>query len=251
MSASSIAYRHAAASPTPSQGPIDVDGGLIAGVAFDPKGRLYVALATFSADNPPGVARVGSNGTLTRVLTLPPDSFPNGLAFHGGVLCVTDPALGAIWTARTDGRVETPVQPWLEDPALAHGQTLGPDGIAFRGDTLFVTQYDRGQILSVDVSASGHPGTLHVFAQSPALVSADGMVFDPLGNLWVTVNGPGTGRLVVVSPSGHVVVMADQPAWLDYPTQPVLVLPGTLYIANGSFDNGAPNVTVFGPIFHL
>jgi len=235
--------------PTTVAGPIDVDGGLIAGVAFDPAGRLYVALATFASDNPPGVARVGPHGTLTRVLTLPPDSFPNGLAFHDGYLYVTDPSLGAIWRVRPDNTPAVPDHPWLDGPALAPVTALGPDGIAFRGNTLYLTHYDRGQILCVDVLPNGAPGRLRTYAADPALVTADGIAFDLFGDLWVTVNGPTSGRLVAVLPTGNVVVVvADQPAWLDYPTQPVFVFPLSLYVANGSFDNGAPSVISLGSL---
>jgi sugar lactone lactonase YvrE len=229
-------------------GPIDVDGGLVAGLAFDAKGRLYVALATFSSQNPPGVARVEPNGKLTRVLTLPPDSFPNGLAFHDGYLYVTDPALGAIWRALPGNTPVIPLQPWLQGPALAPDTALGPDGIAFHGQTLYFTHYDRGEILSVYVLPNGAPGQLRIFTANQALVTADGIAFDLFGNLWVTVNGPTSGRVAVVLPvTGQVVVVADQPAWLDYPTQPVFAFPFTLYVSNGSFDNGAPSVIDLGP----
>jgi sugar lactone lactonase YvrE len=225
--------------------PTDVDGGLFAGVALGPDGALYVALATFgTGDNAPGVARVGKNGSLVRVLMLPSTSFPNGLAFHGGYLYVSDPAEGAIWRTRLGGPPSVQTEPWLQDPALEPVTALGPDGIAFRGDTLYVTQYDRGQILRVPLGRDDAPGRIQVLAQSPALVSADGIAFDVLGNLWVAVNEPGTGRLVVVTPAGRVIVAADHPSWLDYPTQPVFA-PTGLYLLNGSFSIGAPSVVAF------
>lgn len=227
-------------------GPIDVGGGLIAGLAFDATGQLYVAVATFSSQDPPGVARVGPNGSLTRVLTLPADSFPNGLAFHDGYLYVTDASLGAIWRVRPGNTPVAPQQPWLNGPALAPDTGLGPNGIVFRGRTLYFTHYDRGQILAVDVLPNGTPGPLRTFAADPALVTADGIAFDLFGDLWVAVNSPTSGRLAVVLPTGRVFVPVDQPAWLDYPTQPVFGFPLTLYVVNGSFDNGAPNVIALG-----
>lgn len=231
----------------------DVDSGLLAGLAFDTKGRLYTAVATFSEDRPPCVARLGSNGTLSCVLTLPSGSFPNGLAFHDGYLYVTDASLGAVWRFDPDGNAVTQTQPWLQDPSLEplQDEGLGPDGIAFRGSTLYITHYDRGAILKVTILSNGSPGPLQTFAASPALVSADGIAFDLLGDLWVTVNGPGTGRLAVVLRSGRILVVANQPAWLDYPTQPVFASPGSLYISNGSYDNGAPSVIGLGPVFRF
>jgi sugar lactone lactonase YvrE len=223
---------------------IDTGYGLLAGLAFDPQGRLYVALAAFSDSVRTAVLRVGEDGQLTPVLYLPSDAFPNGLAFSGNYLYVTDPDLGAIWRVRVGSAPVTQTVPWLQDPALAPVKGLGTNGIAFRGNTLYVTQYDRGQILTSTLATDGSPGPLHVFAQDRALITADGIAFDPLGNLWVTVNGNhnDSGSIVVVTPLGGVLELAHNPAWLDYPTQPAFAGTLGLYVANGSFNNGTPGV---------
>jgi len=226
---------------------VNVAAGLFAGVAFDPQGRLYVALASFSDDVTTGVMRVEPNGTLVPVLVLPEGAFPNGLAFFDGYLYVTDPALGAIWRAPIGGAAVTQSTPWFQSDALAPGKTLGPDGIAFRGHTMYVTQYDRGQILAIDVGAGGTRSPTRVFAQGSSLKTSDGIAFDSSGNLWVTVNGNGTtdrGRIVVVSPTGSATTVAGDVPWLDYPTQPVFG-GTTLYVANGSYGNGTPSVVVW------
>lgn len=70
--------------------------GLATGLAFDAQGHLYVAEATLSDDPAPGVFRIDAKGAPKRVVTLPPDSFPNGLAFHDGTLYISDSALGAV-----------------------------------------------------------------------------------------------------------------------------------------------------------
>jgi sugar lactone lactonase YvrE len=224
---------------------IDAGYGLIAGLAFDPQGRLYVAVAAFSDIVPTAILRIGAGGSLTPVLYLPSDAFPNGLAFSDHHLYVTDPALGAIWRVELGGGPATETVPWLQDPALAPVKDLGVDGIAFRGDTLYVTQYDRGQILATAVARDGSAGPLHVLAKHPSLVTADGIAFDPLGDLWVTVNGHNktdSGGVVLVTPGGDVQVLAADPPWLDYPTQPVFAGALGLYVANGSYDSGAPSV---------
>jgi sugar lactone lactonase YvrE len=191
------------------------------------------------------VLRVGADGRLTPVLYLPSEAFPNGLAFSGNYLYVTDPALGAIWRVKLGGAPETQTVPWLQDPALAPVKDLGTDGIAFRGNTLYLTQYDRGQILTTTVARDGSAGPLQVFAQDRALITADGIAFDPHGNLWVTVNGhypSDSGSIAMVTPDGAARVPADNTPWLDYPTQPVFAGSFGLYVANGSFDNGTPSV---------
>ena len=219
--------------------------GLLTGLAFDQQGRLYVARAAPSDTVQSAVFRVGPHGKLTSVVDLPSDSFPNGLAFYGDYLYVADSELGAIWRVRPEGRAETQTVPWLQDPALAPVTSLGANGITFRGNTVYVAQYDRGQILSATIRANGSPGPLHVWAEDPALVTADGIAFDTFGNLWVATTGDGatsSGGLAVVTPAGHVRVLAENLPALDYPTQPVVALPWSILVSNGSYFNGAPSV---------
>jgi sugar lactone lactonase YvrE len=223
---------------------------LLTGLAFDDRGLLYVADATFSDTDLPGVFRVDRKG-LTRVLTLPADSFPNGLAFQDGYLYVSDSALGAIWRAHPyKGSVLT--EPWLQHETLMPGEGgLGANGIASRRGFLYVAVSDAGRIVRIPALRNGKPGALEeVVPARPELEGVDGIAFDLLGNLWLVTNGPATGRLEVLTPFGALFVLADQPSWLDYPTQPVFgTTPntlGSLYIANGSFDNGVPNVIAFG-----
>jgi hypothetical protein len=229
-------------------GPFDTAGGLALGLVFDGP-QLYVAVATFSDVDLPGVFRVETTGKLRRVLTLPPGSFPNGLAFHDRYLYVTDASLGAVWRVQPKGAAQVQTEPWLQDPLLAPVKDLGPDGIAYRGDEMYLTQYDRGLILRAHVSADGTAAPLAVFAQDDALVTADGIAFDARGSLWVAVNGlrkSDSGRLVVVSGDGNVTVVADDPPWLAYPTQPVFVSQSTMLVANGSYYEGTPNVVSLG-----
>lgn len=224
--------------------------GLLTGLAFDDHGRLYVAEATFSDDPAPGVC-VDAHGTPTRVLTLPAESFPNGLAFRDGALYVSNSELGAVWRFEPGPGVAAPEAPWLEDASLSPGggpdpQGLGANGLAFRGDDLLVAVSDAGRIVKVQVEHHGAPGKVDVVAEQLEFVGADGLDVDTNGTLWITTNHPGSGRLLGMDRHGRLTVVADQPGWLDYPTQPVLAdargPKDTLYVANGSFDNGVPSV---------
>ncbi len=227
--------------------------GFLTGLAFDDRGRLYVADATFSDTDLPGVFRVDRDG-MTRVLTLPAESFPNGLAFRDGYLYVSDSALGAIWRARP-GADSALSKPWFRHEKLGPGtgeedHGIGANGIAVRAGDVYVAVADAGRIVRVPILRNGNAGKLKVVAQREELKSVDGIAFDLLGNLWLVTNGPGAGRLEVLTPFGALFVLADQPSWLDYPTQPVFgTTPGTLgslYIANGAIESGAPNVVAFG-----
>ncbi len=215
-------------------------GGLITGLAFDPAGNLYVADATFQASPPPGVFRIGADGPVRRVATLPAGSFPNGLAFHDGDLYVSDSSLGAIWRLPPGGTLTTP---WLVNPLLAPKTSIGANGLAFWHGSLYVSVADSGTIVRIPISAGGQPGTPVVIAQSSLLRTADGIAFDVQGNLYIAVND---NRLVQLAPGGTLAQLAAKNNGLAYPTMPAFgTTPATrttLYLTNGALSNGTPDI---------
>ena len=224
---------------------LDVGGGLITGLAFDPSGALYVADATFqAAPTPPGVFRIGPGGGVTRVATLPGASFPNGLAFHDGDLYISDSSLGAIWRLAPGGKPAL----WLQHPLLApaHSTGIGANGLAFWQGSLYVAVADSGTIVRVPLGTGGDAGTPRVAAQANVLRTADGIAFDVHGNLYVTVNN---NRLVRLAPDGALTELAAKNNGLVYPTMAAFgTTPATrttLYITNGALDNGTPNIVAF------
>src|SRR5665647_1636966 len=158
--------------------------GMLTGVAVDRLDRVYVAFYEFADPQSigSGVFRVGSGGAMTKVVSLPAGTFPNGLAFHDGRAYVTDSATGAVWRARIGSGVAAPAAPWLEDALLAPGDPesdptmsgIGANGIAFRGERLFVSVSDYGRIVRVRVKADGSPSAPSVICEQPALKTADG-----------------------------------------------------------------------------
>src|SRR5665647_965189 len=118
------------------------------------------------------------------------------------------------------------------------------NGIAFRGERLFVSVPDYGRIVRVCVKDDGSPGAPSVISEQPELRSADGIAFDALGGLWIATNAGTTGAssgggLYRLSPAAGVWRIADEPGWLNYPTAPVFgTTPGTLrtlYVENGAY----------------
>jgi sugar lactone lactonase YvrE len=221
--------------------------GLLTGLAFDDHGRLYVANATFVDDPAPGVFRVDAKGAPTRVLSLPAESFPNGLAFHDGRLYIADSHLGVIWRWQPGAPSATP---WLTDGRLLPGtgpndKGIGANGIAFQGDDLLVTVADAGRIVDVQVRHDGAAGKVKVVSEQPELVSVDGIEVDGR-DVWLVTNHPTSGRLLSMAKNGRLTIVADQPEWLDYPTQPVVGPKNVLYVENGSIDNGVPGVITVG-----
>ena len=228
---------------TPFGDSFGVGGGLLPGLACDAQGRLYVAVA-FSET--PGVFRVEPSGPPAQILALPAESFPNGLAFEGRYLYVTDSSLGAIWRTSVDG-FAAPSVPWVSDPLLLPGTKpadhgIGANGIAASPGRLVVSVSDAGRIVSLPIAADGSPGPVSVVAERGELRAADGIAFDSAGGLWIVTNGPVKGRLLVLAPNGKLTVAAAQPAWLDYPTMPVFGASGELFIENGSFSGGQPSI---------
>ena len=234
---------------------IDVGPGLLTGIAFDAAGDLYVAAATFSDAPLPGVFRIESDGSATRVMTLPVQSFPNGLACRQSYLYVSDSSLGAVWRASSAAGAtpSAPSAPWFKNALLKPSMNgLGANGIAFRGNQLFIAASDSGRIVRLPVTADGSAGALTVVANFKALRSADGIAFDSRGGLWITTNhGVGgatglSGGLYRLSPTGTLETIASNPGWLDYPSMPAFgTTPRTrttLFVTNGSFEIGTPNL---------
>lgn len=240
--------------------------GILTGVAFDSAGRLYVADATFGASPAPGVFRV-SPSKLTRVLTLPANSFPNGLVFHHGALYISDSDRGRIWrwNPHTRPAPATLSSPWLVSGRLAaKGEVngIGANGLAVRRGVLYIAVSDAGtsrsgkplgRLAAVRLTSGGSHGTLAVLRTSPKLATVDGIDFAGAGALWMVTNGifakdgvpVGGARLLRMSRSGDLRVVAADTRWMNYPTA-VLVrhVPGhrTMYFENGAFFGGRATV---------
>ena len=230
----------------------DLAVGILSGLAFDDRGYLYAGVIAFGpGDEPAGVLRFAPDGSVTRAVTLPEGTFPNGLAFHDGALYIADSGFGAIWKAYPAmGRIATLTEPWIEDPTLAPTGGLGVNGIAFRGGALYGVNADTGAVVRIPVNRNGGAGRPSlVVAPNADMIGADGVAFDVDGGLWVAINhGDETvgGALVRVGPYGHPTVVANDPGWLDYPAQPAFGVTQatrtTLYVVNGSLNTGNCNV---------
>jgi sugar lactone lactonase YvrE len=222
--------------------------GQILGVAMH-SGAAYVALYNFGPDPacttytpPSGVYRVTSNRVSPR-MTLPPGSWPNGVAVHNGRIYATDSGLGAIWRGPVD-RKSSPTKPWFTSDRLLGTEEvgLGANGIAFRGDDLFVTSYGQGMLLRIVMDCRGRPTWAHIVAEGPELISGDGLAFDASGRAWVAVND---GSLVMIQRDGTIVVANTPADSLDYPTQPVIGNHAQVFVTNGSYNNGTPTLVAF------
>jgi sugar lactone lactonase YvrE len=217
---------------------------------------VYVALYDQGAGTiSPGVYRINPSGKLKQVVALPAGAWPNGIAFHGRYLYMTDSGMGAVWRARIDAGMASPAKPWLQDDLLAPETGIGANGIAFRGDQLFISVADYGRVVRVPVHNDGSPGAPVVVCEAPQLKAADGIAFDAFGGLWITADSGTSGAspsggLYRLTPCAGLWTIADDPGWLNYPTTPVFGAGRsdscTLFVENGAFygfeDGSSPDI---------
>ena len=213
--------------------PRTVDGKTVqpmpAGIAFDAKGDLYVAVGPFGevvriagADlnpNQPGVAQTFATGV--------PGA--NGIAFdQRGNLYVSGGASGIIYRVGAGGGAAQAVaQIEKKVRTLADGKTqqaIVANGLEFdaRG-VLHVADTSRGAVWKIVMGVDGSAAAPVLLAQSPLLEGADGMAFDPSGNLWVAANE--LNAVVSVSPAGAVKTLAKNNSQgpLEFPSAVVFV----------------------------
>jgi len=187
------------------------------GLAFDHRGELFAAVATFDPGSS-GVYRVSAGGASTRIAGTQQIILPNALAFDDrGNLFVSDSVAGAVYRVSRDGAVA----PWVADPLLqgdgsfGFGVPLGANGIAYRQGSLYVAVTEKGRVVRVPIGPSGGAGTPQVVAESPLLVGADGIAFDARGNLYVLANV--RNDLVRLAPNGSLTTLATAAGHLDFP----------------------------------
>ncbi|UFP96632.1 SMP-30/gluconolactonase/LRE family protein [Gloeobacter morelensis] len=133
--------------------------GLV-GLAVDPAGNVYAALASF-VEATHGVWRVRPDGASERLAVLPVTTVPNALAFdRRGNLFVSDSLGGKIYRVARGARL---AEVWSSDPRLVGDLSLGleavgANGVAFYSGALFVANSDAARIYRIPVAPDGSAG---------------------------------------------------------------------------------------------
>ena len=208
-----------------------------AGVAFDRRGDLYIAVGPFSevmriraADLDPA-----KPGLATTFATGVPGA--NGIAFdRQGNLFISGGASGIVYRVGPDGGAAQPAaQIERFTRTLPDGKTLQAivaNGLEFdSAGVLHVADTARGAVWKVTIGADGKGGKPVLLAQDARLEGADGMAFDHHGNLWVAANE--LNALVTVTPAGQIRTSAsnDSRGPLEFPS--ALVFTGGVgYVTN-------------------
>ncbi len=165
----------------------------LVGLAVAGDDSVYVAVMGCGRTDLNGVWRIDTSGQRTLAYPMPVTtgncggSIPNALAFDDkGRLYVTESAQGEVWRLGAQG-----AELWARHDLLkARPQSLnqvGADGIAYRNDSLWVSNLDTGTMIEIPIQTDGRAGSPRLFAQG--LGHPDGHQFDVQGNLWVTNYG--------------------------------------------------------------
>jgi sugar lactone lactonase YvrE len=188
----------------------------LVGLAVARDNSVWAAVMGCGRTDLNGVWHVDSSGQPTLAFPMPVTtgqcggSIPNALAWDDkGNFYVTESAQGEVWRLGSNG-----AELWVRDDLLkarpASLNQVGADGIAYRRNSLWVSNLDTGTMIEIPIQRDGSAGSPRLFAQG--LGHPDGHQFDVQGNLWVTNYGyedwdalDGSTRNVLrVSPDGKV-----------------------------------------------
>jgi len=236
------------------------------GMAFGPDGELFIA------DNQPWlgadegqfkgriigcrVEGMGDDAVVTYRVIADGIEHPNGIRYHNGMLYLTVSMLTKIedrsgllvsGVYRFDPRSETTVHvtntkadPNLILTVLTYNRHIqyGLDGIDFRPGcgTMYLSNFGDGSILRVEMNEAREVISIETWARDPkTLRTADGIVFDAKGNLYIADFSD--NAIAVVRPNGRMYRIAQSPdsdgsnGELDQPGEPV-VWNGRLIVSN-------------------
>lgn len=212
--------------------------GSTAGViAVGRDGTLYMT----SNGDQPGIWRILTDGTATKLTELPSGAWPNGLDFGpDGKLYSPDSSMGQVW--RVDPRTGQ-AEVALRDRKLSARPLVslapGANGLHFVGSEMIVTVSDSTEVLRY------HLRDDHGF--DPAVLVARGIPGDdfaagPDGSLFITTHPYNT--LVRVAPNGRRTIVANHRQQIIGATDAVFGRSAddrdTLYVATdgGAFTGG-------------
>lgn len=242
---------------------------MIAAISLNPlTDDMYVSVNSCTPENR-GIWKIGADGAMSMVATVPMDALINGLVKRGLYLYTVDSMsmTGRIFSAKIDQQ-GGPAEVFLEDPLIAFDPTLPPppgvpfmpgmNGIQkFMGD-LYVGNSGKNAIYRIPMQGSGLnpnnppvPGVPELYVDA---LGVDDFAFDWVGNIYFT-NDP-YSQLVKVTPSGETTVLLDSSDGMDGSTACAfgrLGLRKALFVTSGSFPfmpdelrNETPSLIVYG-----
>jgi pimeloyl-ACP methyl ester carboxylesterase/sugar lactone lactonase YvrE len=181
---------------------------LATGLVRSSDGTLFVGYAAGSADLN-GIWRVRPRGKPERIIALPANSFPNGLAIEGKHLYFTDSTRGLILKAPVAGGSSST---WFSGPETKISGTygLGANGLKIHRGAVWITNFDQGTLLRIPIKngraggvqtrarlAGGPDDFIFVNRHSDTVIAA----LDP-GNQVVRINHDGSYHTLLTAADG-------------------------------------------------
>ncbi|GAB2889466.1 hypothetical protein GCM10027074_67270 [Streptomyces deserti] len=211
-------------------------GDQITGNTRGSDGTVYYNVASDDASRS-GTWKLPPHGRPQRLAALPADGLPNGLAIDPSnrTLYAADSLNGRVWAMPVSGG---PARVWLTGPALAPDPMaslkLGVNGIRFHKGAVWVSNFNKGTLLRVPVTAHGTPGPIHTVADNLPDVDDFSFLNNRSDTVFAAQNDP-TDRVSVVHPNRTTQTALTVGDGLASPTT-TAVRGNQLYIANAGFN---------------
>jgi len=201
----------------------------LTGIVRSHDGTIYVGYATGTADLT-GIWRVTPAGSVSRIVPLPANGLPNGLALdeRTGQFYVADSVLGTIWRAPLAGGAAVA---WASDPALRSAGFLGANGIKVHDGAVWVSNTDQGTLLRIPVRPNGSTGA--VTPRVTGLAGPDDFAFTGRGDdMLVALDGANEVAFVATGTAPTIVLTAQD--GLSNPTS-IGVRGTTVYVPDAAY----------------
>lgn len=223
--------------PDGSREPFADTEGRVLGLALDREGNLTVcdwARHEVVRVRPDGAVSVLADHLGSRHFWLPNfavyDAEGSLYVSDSGIMTAPEPT-GCIYRIRPAGAVEL----WADELEFPNGLALAADGSA-----LYVVETNNRRVLRLAIRSDGTAGHPEVYAEGFA-GRLDGLAFDSLGTLYVTVLGP-PHQIATVETSGRLSVLVEdaEGVKMNFPTNCAFGGPGQddLYIVSGNPQGG-------------
>ncbi|MBE8523968.1 hypothetical protein ILP97_41930 [Amycolatopsis sp. H6(2020)] len=211
-------------------------GDQITGNTRGRDGTVYYNVQSENASRS-GVWKLPVGGRPQRLAALPTDGLPNGLALDtaGRTLYAADSLKSTIWAVPAAGGRATA---WLTDPALDSDPDatlkLGVNGLRFHNGAVWVTNFNKGTLSKIPVTAGGTPGRIHTVTRVLANVDDFSFLNEHSDVVFAAQNDP-ADKITVVYPNGTTKTALTTLDGLASPTS-TAVSGNRLYITNAGLN---------------